>query len=156
MTVQELSELFKQKGRTLGSAESFTGGLFAHEITKIPGASKFYKGGLVTYTNEEKNRLLGITYALIDAHGVVSQECAAAMSGNCRALLNTDYCVSFTGNAGPDAMEDKPVGEIYIGVSAYELTRVYKFNLEGSREEIQAKAIEIACMILGRLLEEKN
>ena len=156
MTVEQLSQLFKQNNRTLGSVESFTGGLFASEVTKIPGASKFYKGGLVTYATEEKNRLLGISYQLVDAHGVVSQECAASMSGNGRSLLNVDYCVSFTGNAGPDAMEDKPVGLVYIGVSAYELTRVYKFNFEGDREEIQKQAIERACDLLANLLNEKK
>ena len=156
MTVEELSNVFKQKNRTLGSVESFTGGLFAASITKIPGASKFFKGGLVTYATEEKIRFLGISYADVDHYGVVSQEIAGAMSGNGRSLLDVDYCVSFTGNAGPDAMEGKPVGEVYIGVSAYELTRVYKLNFKGNREEIQNKAINIACELLYRLLLEKN
>ena len=156
MTIEELSKEFKEKGRSLGSVESFTGGLFASLVTKIPGASKFFKGALVTYATEEKNRFLGISYQDIEKYGVVSKEVAAAMSGNGRSLLNVDYCVSFTGNAGPDAMEGKPVGEVYIGVSAYELTRVYSFNFQGSREEIQNQAIIIACELLHRLLLEKN
>ena len=156
MSIEELSSLFKEKGRTLGSVESFTGGLFASLITKIPGASKFYKGGLVTYMTEEKQRLLGISYEMIDQHGVVSQEIAGAMSGNGRALLNSDYCVGFTGNAGPEAMEDKPVGEVYIAVSAYDLTRVYKYQLSGDRESIQNQAIEIACDLLAAILKERN
>ena len=156
MDFVELNKKFREYGRTLGSVESFTGGLFAHEVTKVPHASRFYKGGLVTYSTEEKNRLLGIRYDLIDTHGVISQECAGAMSGNGRALLNVDYCVSFTGNAGPDAMEGKKVGEVYIGVSAYDLTKVYSYQLEGSREEIQKQAIQIACELLVQLLEEKK
>ena len=156
MTVEELSKHFKEKNRSLGSVESFTGGLFAASITKIPGASKFFKGALVTYATEEKNRFLGISYQDIDKYGVVSKEVAAAMSGNGRSLLDVNYCVSFTGNAGPEAMENKPVGEVYIGVSAYELTRVYEFHFQGDRESIQNQAIEIACELLYRLLLEKN
>ena len=156
MTVEELSKFFKEKNRSLGSVESFTGGLFAASVTKIPGASKFFKGALVTYATEEKNRFLGISYQDIDKYGVVSKEVAAAMSGNGRSLLNVDYCVSFTGNAGPDALENKPVGEVYIGVSAHELTRVYEFHFQGTRENIQNQAIEIACELLYRLLLEKN
>ena len=90
--VQEINQLFRQFGRTLGSVESFTGGLFAKEITAVSGASHFYKGGLVTYATEEKNRLLGISYAIIDKHGVVSREVAALMAANAQKLLNVDYC----------------------------------------------------------------
>lgn len=148
MTVEELSKLFKEKGRTLGSVESFTGGLFASKVTSIAGASKFFKGALITYATEEKNRILGIGYDVIDQYGVVSQEVAGQMSSHGKMLLNVDYCVSFTGNAGPSNMEDKPVGEVYISVSSYISTVVYKYNLEGDRQSIQNQAIEIACEIL--------
>lgn len=156
MTVLELSTLFKESGRTLGCAESFTGGLFASSITAIPGASHFFKGGIVTYATEEKNRLLGISYDLIDKVGVVSQEVASEMASHAKALLNVDYCISFTGNAGPSAMEEKPVGEIYIGVAAYDTVIVIKHNLHGKREEIQKQAIEIGCQILSEILNQKK
>ena len=122
MNKEEISALFKQVGLTLGSVESFTGGLFAREITSVPGASKFYKGGLVTYATEEKVALLGIPQKDVDQYGVVSKEIALQMAELGRKKLNVDYCVSFTGNAGPSAMEGKPVGEIYIGVSNREKT----------------------------------
>lgn len=156
MKASELNELFKKYGRTLGSVESFTGGLFAREITRVPGASKVFKGALVTYATEEKNRILGISQSLIDRVGVVSQEVAGEMAGHGKALLNVDYCISFTGNAGPDAMEGKPVGEIYIAVAAYEMVQVYKYNLEGTREEIQNKAVEIGYQILEATLKNRN
>lgn len=156
ITPQELSSLFIDKGRTLGCAESFTGGLFAHEITAIPGASHFFKGGIITYTNEEKWRILGISYELIDRCGVISQEIAQEMASHARQLLNVDYCVSFTGNAGPAAMENKPIGEIYIAVACYDLAIVTKHNLSGSRSEIQDQAIQIACQLLYELLQQKN
>lgn len=156
ITPKELSSIFIEKGRTLGCAESFTGGLFSHEITAIPGASHFFKGGFVTYSTEEKSRLLGISYELIDRCGVVSQEIAQEMASHARQLLNVDYCVSFTGNAGPLAMEGKPVGETYIAVACYDLVIVTKHNLSGSRSEIQNQAVQIACQLLYEMLEQKN
>ncbi|HNX16162.1 MAG TPA: CinA family protein [Bacilli bacterium] len=156
MTPKEISQLFTEKGRTLGCAESFTGGLFAQQITSIPGASHFFKGGLITYSTEEKARILGISYDLIDSHGVVSQEIAQEMASHARQLLNVDYCVSFTGNAGPTAMDNKPVGEVYIAVACYDLVVVTKHNLAGSRSEIQNQAVDIACQLLYELLQQKN
>ena len=154
-----INKLFREKGRTLGSVESFTGGSFAKEITSISGASHFFKGALVTYATEEKNRILGISYKDIDEFGVVSKEVAGQMASNGKngkKLLNVDYCVSFTGNAGPSAMEDKPVGEIHIGIAFLDTTRVYSYNLEGSRNEIQDKAINIAFELLESLILENN
>ena len=151
-----INKLFREKGRTLGSVESFTGGLFAKEITSVSGASHFFKGALVTYATEEKNRLLGISYKDIDEFGVVSKEVAAQMASNGKKLLNVDYCVSFTGNAGPSAMEGKPVGEIHIGVAFLDTAQVHSFNLEGSREEIQNKAISIAFELLESLILQNN
>ena len=151
-----INKLFREKGRTLGSVESFTGGLFAKEITSVSGASHFFKGALVTYATEEKNRLLGISYKDIDEFGVVSKEVAAQMASNGKKLLNVDYCVSFTGNAGPSAMEGKPVGEIHIGVAFLDTAQVHSFNLEGSREEIQNKAIKIAFELLESLILQNN
>ena len=152
----ELNKLFREKGRTLGSVESFTGGRFASEITSVSGASHFFKGALVTYATEEKSRLLGISYKDIDEFGVVSKEVAGQMASNAKKLLNVDYCVSFTGNAGPEAMEGKPVGEIHIGVAFYDSVQVHSFNLEGTREEIQLKAINIAFDLLADALMKNN
>ena len=151
-----INKLFREKGRTLGSIESFTGGAFAKEITSISGASHFFKGALVTYATEEKNRLLGISYNDIDQYGVVSKEVAAQMASNGKKLLNVDYCVSFTGNAGPSAMEDKPVGEIHIGIAFLDTAQVFSYQLEGNRKEIQDKAISIAFELLETILLQNN
>ena len=156
MTGAEINQLFKEAGRTLGSVESFTGGLFAREITKVPGASKVFKGALVTYATEEKIRILGISKKLIDRVGVVSQEVAAEMAGHGMVLLNVDYCIAFTGNAGPDAMEGKPVGEIYIAVAAYDTCQVFKYNLSGSRDEIQKKAVDLGYQHLEIVLRNRK
>ena len=156
VTVEEINKLFREYGRTLGSVESFTGGLFAKEMTSVAGASHFYKGGLVTYATEEKNRLVGITYQEIDTFGVVSKEVATMMAVNGRKVLNVDYCVSFTGNAGPDAMEGQPVGEIYIAVASQEATKVFGYQLDGTREEIQQKGVELALNLLKTTIFENN
>lgn len=152
MNKEEINQLFREKGLTLGSVESFTGGLFAREITSVPGASKFYKGGLVTYATEEKVALLGIPQKDVDQFGVVSKEIALQMAELGRKKLNVDYCVSFTGNAGPSAMEGKPVGEIYIGVSNKEKTDAYYYQLDGNRNTIQEDAIKLAFTLLEKYL----
>lgn len=159
MTSERINSLFREYGRTLGSVESFTGGSFASEVTRVSGASHFFKGALVTYATEEKNRLLGISYDAIDKFGVVSQEVAAEMASHAKALLNVDYCVSFTGNAGPSAMENKPVGEVYVGIAFYDKVQVFALNLEGDRKNIQNKAINIAFEMLEKIFlknEEKS
>jgi PncC family amidohydrolase len=156
MNVVTINKLFREYGRTLGSVESFTGGLFAREITKVSGASHFFKGALVTYASEEKNRILGISYDVIDEYGVVSKEVAAQMASNGQKLLNVDYCVSFTGNAGPTAMEGKPVGLIYIGIAIYDKVEVYEFHLSGDRDTIQNEGVKNALKLLEQKILENN
>ena len=156
MNVVTINKLFREYGRTLGSVESFTGGLFAREITKVSGASHFFKGALVTYASEEKNRILGISYDVIDEYGVVSREVAAQMASNGQKLLNVDYCVSFTGNAGPTAMEGKPVGLIYIGIAIYDKVEVYEFHLSGDRDTIQNEGVKNALKLLEQKILENN
>ena len=142
MHLEELSELFKKRGLTLGSVESFTGGKFASEITSIPGASKFFKGAVVTYWTEIKNEVVNVPKDITDKYGVVSKETAYYMAKNGKALLNVDYCVAFTGNAGPEAMENKPVGEIYIAIANIDV-EVYSYRLSGNRGKIQEEAIRL-------------
>ena len=150
MTAEEIISLLKEKGLTLGSVESFTGGGFAASITSVSGASNVFKGAYVTYATEEKHRLLSIDWDTINKYGVVSQEVAYKMAWHGKCLLDVDISVSFTGHAGPTAMENKPVGEIYIGIAARDFCQVHAFNLEGDRKSIQNKAINIALEIIGK------
>lgn len=150
MKVEQVNKYLREKGLTLGSVESFTGGLFAQQITSVSGASKFYKGGYVTYATEEKVNLLFIPQSLVDQHGVVSKEIAYYMANNARQLLKVDVCVSFTGNAGPDAMEGKPVGEVHIGIATKDSAQVYSLLLKGNRNEIQQQAVDF---VLEKLLK---
>ena len=119
-------------------------------------ASKFFKGGIVSYATEEKIRIVGVNENTVKQFGVVSQEVAAEMVGHGKFLLNVDYCISFTGNAGPDAMENKPVGEIYIGVCTQDLAQVQKFMLSGTRDEIQNQAVSLGIEMLKNMIFEKN
>ena len=144
MKVEKVNSYLRERGLTLGSVESFTGGLFAQQITSVGGASKFYKGGYITYATEEKVILLLIPQSEVDKYGVVSKEIAYHMANNARQLLKVDVCVSFTGNAGPEAMEGKPVGEVHIGIATKESAQVYSLLLKGNRNEIQAQAVDFA------------
>ncbi|MBM6842015.1 CinA family protein [[Clostridium] spiroforme] len=142
--MNELAQLLISHNITVSSVESFTVGNFASMLGSVPGISKVYKGSLVTYQSETKERLLSIDHDIIAKYGVVSKEIASLMCVNGKAILNSDICVSFTGNAGPDAMENKPVGEVYIGINFKDDISVYKLNLKGSRSEIVKQAMDFA------------
>lgn len=139
--MEELAKALIEYNISISSVESFTVGNFAAMLGSVPGISKVYKGSLVTYQSETKERLLGIPHDTIEQCGVVSKEIAALMCVNGKQILSSDICVSFTGNAGPDTMEGKPVGLIYIGIM-YEGVNVYELSLKGSRQEIQQQAID--------------
>ena len=142
--MNELAQLLISHNITVSSVESFTVGNFASMLGSVPGISKVYKGSLVTYQSETKERLLSIDHDIIAKYGVVSKEIASLMCVNGKAILNSDICVSFTGNAGPDAMENKPVGEVYIGINFKDDISVYKLYLKGSRSEIVKQAMDFA------------
>ncbi len=113
-----LVRLLTDRGMTLATAESCTGGMLGQRITAIPGASAVYTGGFITYTNEQKTALLGVDPATIDAHTEVSAETAAEMALGACARLGTDIGISTTGYAGPGGGTDEnPVGTVYIGIA---------------------------------------
>lgn len=140
----EISEIFKkleEKGLTFGSIESMTGGLFATTITNVAGASKVYKGSVITYTSEEKINIVGVNKETIDKETVVSSKVAQEMAMNGQKLLNVDICLSITGNAGPTVEKgNKQVGEAYIGICFKGVTAVASFLFKGDRNQIRASA----------------
>lgn len=139
--MEELARLLMEKNISIASVESFTAGTFAATIASVPGISKVYKGSLITYQNETKQRLLGINKESIERYGVVSKEIASLMCINGQQIMGSDICVSFTGNAGPEAMEQKPVGLVYIAMMYGKQIQVYQLQLEGNRGKIQQDAI---------------
>ena len=152
--MEKLLNTLKEKGLTLGSVESITGGLFASKVTSIPGASKVFKGALVTYTAEEKIRLAKVNKDTIEEYGVVSDEVAIEMAEGGRKVLNVDYCVSVTGNAGPTCEPGgKPVGEVHIALASRSETISLKFLLSGDRKHIQSMCVRKMKQILSHSLK---
>jgi nicotinamide-nucleotide amidase len=130
--------LLNKKGKTLAVAESCTGGLISHKITRVAGSSSYYLGGLTTYANSMKNHFLKVDQDLLDTHGAVSEEVAIAMVNGLSQETGADICLSVTGIAGPDGgTEEKPVGTVYIGFSRDNIVDCFRYNFHGSREQIQ-------------------
>jgi nicotinamide-nucleotide amidase len=139
--------LLMQSGTTLATAESCTGGLIARQITAIPGVSPSFLGGVVSYSNESKVELIDVPAALIDAHGAVSPEVAAAMAAGVRRRLKTDLGLSVTGVAGPTGgTPQKPVGLVYLGLAdaVGVETRRLDIGPEQPRDVVQARAAKSA------------
>lgn len=129
---------------TIASIESFTGGLFASSIVSKPGASDYFKGSIVAYSNDIKNKL-----GIDTKNGVINKDVALEMSKKGKEFFNVDYCFSFTGNAGPNAMEEKDVGLIYIAVNE----NVFEFFWPNmNRNEIRAKAVDFALKELEKII----
>lgn len=128
-----LLRLLSERGQTIGTAESMTGGLVTARLTDLPGSSAVVKGGVVAYQTELKQRLLGLP----DVPGVVSEEAAVALATGARALLDVDVALSVTGSAGPDPLE-KPVGTVMIGVATPEDARAREMRFTGDRDRIRA------------------
>jgi len=140
-------------GYTLAVAESCTGGLLAERITAVPGSSKYFIEGVVTYSNESKTRLLGVEPILLLEHGAVSGPVAEAMSEGMRNLAATDFALSITGIAGPDGgTEDKPVGTVFIAISSEAGTEHRRLKLPGDRNLIRWRATQAAMDLLRRRL----
>lgn len=153
-TFGRLLTLLSQKGLTLSAAESCTGGWFAKSVVDIPGASAVFMGGVVSYTNAVKERVLSVPHALIEAHTAVSAPVAKAMAEGVVRLTGSDLGVSVTGLAGPGGGSDEiPLGRVYIAVcGAREETVVRALDLLGTREEIRAQATEAMADLLWELL----
>lgn len=142
--MKDLVDLLKKKNITLSSCESFTGGMFASILTSIPGASKVFKGSIIAYQNEVKKNLLNISDYIFTDFGVISDKMALEMAIKTNHILNTDICVSFTGNAGPDVLENKDVGIWFMAIVYKDLQFVYEFCDQSSREMIRMHAISEA------------
>lgn len=151
--VQQVHELFKRGRLTLSLAESCTGGLISHYLTALPGASEFFEAGLVTYSAESKRKALGISFELIERCGVVSEETAKEMAEKARLLFKTDFGLSTTGNLGPDVLEGKERGLVYIAVSKEDRIISKELRLGGDRVENKEQASFFALKLLIETIE---
>jgi competence/damage-inducible protein CinA-like protein len=140
-------------GFTLSVAESCTGGLIAQRLTNVPGSSKYFLEGVVTYSNQSKTRLLGVDKKLIKEFGAVSQQVARDMARGVRHKAKTDFGLAVTGIAGPDGgTEEKPVGLVYIALADDAHTEHKRFVIPGDRELIRWRASQAALDMLRRRL----
>jgi nicotinamide-nucleotide amidase len=153
-----VGRLLQERGATLALAESCTGGLLAKRLTDMPGSSAFFTEGLVTYSNESKERLLGVPHALIVEHGAVSEPVAREMADGARRISGADYGLSVTGIAGPDGgTDEKPVGLVFVGISDAEDTFAEKLDLTAwarSRDSIRERSTNRAFDLLRLRLED--
>ena len=133
------------KGLTLSTAESCTGGMISKMVTDIPGSSRYYLGGVAAYSNELKSKVLSVSHETLKKYGAVSQEAATQMSTGVRRLTNSDIAIAVTGIAGPGSDDSgKPVGLVYISISDDKGSSVQKYNFRGSRDKIRRRTAQTA------------
>jgi len=138
---------------TLAVAESCTGGLLAQRLTEVPGSSKYFIEGVVTYSNDAKTRALGVEPILLLEHGAVSAPVAEAMAEGIRKRADTDFGLAITGIAGPGGgSEEKPVGLVYIALASESGTEHRKLNIPGDRHLVRWRASQAALDLLRRRL----
>lgn len=137
------------QGKTLVTAESCTGGGIGAALTAVPGSSSVFQGGIISYTNQVKEEILGVSREVLSQYGAVSQPVAKAMASGVRKLLKADIAISVTGLAGPDGDDfDNPVGTVFIGYSSEWRSEVRKFLFNGDREAVRSQTVEAALQMI--------
>ncbi|MFC3040010.1 competence/damage-inducible protein A [Virgibacillus xinjiangensis] len=139
---EQVVSLLKEKHKQIAAAESLTGGMFTERLVSVEGASKVCAGGIVSYTEEVKKNVLGVSEKTIRENGTVSRECAMEMAERVRQKLGADIGISFTGVAGPEEVEGHPAGTVFIAIMPRDgMVSVEKFTLHGTRNSIRKKAV---------------
>ena len=152
-TAELVLDLLRERGLTLGTAESCTGGLVAGRLTDVPGSSDVFRGAVVAYANEVKVAELGVPEAVLAQHGAVSAETAAAMAQGARARLGVDVSVAVTGIAGPDGgTPEKPVGLVFLHAAGPDGELGRRFDFPGDRETIRLRSTVAALHLVRRLV----
>ncbi|MFO7936055.1 MAG: CinA family protein [Kiritimatiellia bacterium] len=143
-----------EKNLSVAVAESCTGGLLGARIVNVPGASKVFKGGVLSYADEVKRHLLNVPENILKEDGAVSAACAEAMAQGVRRLMNTDLAVAVTGIAGPSGGSDeKPVGLVYLCAVTEKAVLNRGCNFEGSRLEIRRQAVDAALKMMIEIIQ---
>jgi nicotinamide-nucleotide amidase len=149
-----IGDILIKKGMTLGVIESATGGLISHRITNVAGSSVYYKGSITVYSNEIKNRIVGVKSGTLEEYGSVSAQTAEELASGGKKILEVDVCIADTGIAGPGGgTPNKPVGLFYIGLSHKDTTFSRKHIFNGDRAQNKKEAAETALQILREYLE---
>lgn len=148
-----LGSILAERGETLATAESCTGGNIAHEITRIAGSSVYFKGSVVAYSNEVKARVLNVSSETLSGFGAVSRETVLQMVSGVQRLLSSDCAIATSGIAGPGGGSvEKPVGTVWIAVRYGERSEAECFCFEGDREQVIARATQSALLMLIQLM----
>jgi PncC family amidohydrolase len=152
--LQEVAELFCHSGLTLAVAESCTGGMIAARVTDIPGCSVWFRGGVVAYHNDLKERLLGVPLEQLLQHGAVSEPVARAMAVGVRDCCGSDLALAVTGIAGPDGgSSEKPVGTVYIALADQDGCEVVRCQFGGNRAAVRQQTVEMGLLMLKKRLK---
>ena len=152
---KSISELLYNSDKSLGTAESCTGGRIAESIISIPGASNYFKGGVVSYTNEVKENILGVSHQVLEEQTAVCEEVAKEMVLGAIKALNVDYAISATGVAGPTGgTPEIPVGTIWIGYGSKDDIRTLKLTEDFGRDINLAIATNTALKSMVAFLKE--
>jgi nicotinamide-nucleotide amidase len=151
---REVSELLWEREKTVATAESCTGGRIAEAIIAVPGASKYFKGGIICYVNEVKENLLSVSHDLLEEKTAVCEEVAVAMVKGACKVLNTDYAVAATGIAGPGGgTKEIPVGTIWLAVGTLDNVTTFKLEEDQGRDINLSVATNKAMMMLRDFLQ---
>lgn len=158
---ERLVALLRERGMTVGVAESLTGGDVTSAIVSVPGVSEVLRGGIVAYAADLKQSLLGVDAELIAEQGTVHPEVARQLALGARAMMSArgisvDIGIGTTGVAGPDSAEGMPVGTVFVGISAHGVEAAHAFNFTGDRASIRAQATAAALELAIRAVEDSG
>ncbi len=149
-------ETLARRGETVATAESLTGGLLSARLTDVPGASRSFVGGVVSYATHVKVSALDVPADLVEQHGVISEECASAMARGVRTRLGSTWGIATTGVAGPDAQEGRPVGTVWVAVAGPDHVETRELALEGDRWAIRQASCDAALAVLDGVLTPED
>jgi nicotinamide-nucleotide amidase len=154
-----VGRLLLSRSESVCVAESMTGGYVGERLTRVAGSSGYFRGGFLTYSNDLKQRLLGVDASLLEKESAVSEPVASAMASGAREKLGSDWAISVTGYAGPDAdpVRSIPAGTVFVGiVGPGDVSRVYRFNFGGDRGRIRSFATTYALDSLRKILQHNS
>ena len=152
----QLLDRLADRGESVATAESLTGGMLAARLTAVPGASRSFVGGVVAYASRIKESALGVPREVVERHGVISEECATAMASGARERLAATWGLATTGVAGPDPQEGHPIGTVWIAVAGPAGVQTRLLHLRGTRHEIrEATCREVLSVLEGILHREE-
>ncbi|MFP6584094.1 MAG: CinA family protein [Candidatus Hydrogenedentota bacterium] len=151
---EKLGDRLRSREVTVATAESCCGGLIAHRITNVSGSSAYFAGGVVSYSNDAKMKLLGVEASVLDAQGAVSESVAKQMADGAVKAFEATYAVSVTGVAGPTGgSDDKPVGTVWLGVTSPSGTRAEVKHFSGDRDAVKRQTADRALELLLEVIE---